>query len=165
MFKKNNWVLFCRLYWWSCHQAFSFCSHSGGNFYPVSSLLSLESIVNTVGAIAPSYLRQLHLDDHVKVTFEDTDMLHHSVCSFEVTSSALLTFFSCLPHLSPDARAVCHGWFGNKMRKVLSQLQKSPFHLAPCRPFPLSHTRSSWCTHTRTQRQQMNRQLKIFACM
>lgn len=86
--------------------------------------------------------------------WSDTDMLHYrcDVCSIQVTSSALITasffFFSSLPASPlPNARAVCHGWFGNKMRKVLSQRQKSPFHLALCHPFPLSH---AYTTHANT---------------
>lgn len=82
--------------------------------------------------------------------WSDTDMLHYqcNVCSIEVTSSALIPALILPPSPLPNARAVCHGWFGNKMRKVLSQRQKSPFHLALCHPFPLSHTRAHLGIHT-----------------
>lgn len=70
------------------------------------------------------------------------------LCSYHRFFLFFLFFFSSLPASPlPNAGAVCHGWFGNKMRKVLSQRQKSPFHLALCHPFPLSHT---YTTHANT---------------
>ncbi len=45
------------------------------------------------------------------------------------------------------------------MRKVLSQRQKSPFHLALCHPFPLSHTRTHSRKHTHVHSHKLS--LKI----
>lgn len=93
--------------------------------------------------------------------WSDTDMLHYrcNVCSSGVTSAALIPAFILPASPLPNARAVCHGWFGNKMRKVLSQRQKSPFHLALCHPF---HTNS--CEHTHSARTHAHAQTHKLLC-
>ena len=100
--------------------------------------------------------------------WSDTNMLHYQwdVCGTDVTSAALIPTLILAASPLPYARAVCHGWFGNKMRKVLSQRQKSPFHLVLCHPSPLSpHTFASapkcTCTNSLSESFAQARSLSV----
>lgn len=145
MFTKNACSIFHRLYWLCCHRAFSFASHSGDKILRRKPFVCwwLEFIGSKGHHCHPGESKN---DTWMAASckggiWSDTDMLHYqcNVCSTEVTSPTLIQALILPASPLPNARAVCHGWFGNKMRKVLSQRQKSPFHLALCHPFPLSH--------------------------
>lgn len=164
MLTKNDCFIFYRLYWLCCHRAFSFGTHSGDNIPRCQPFVLRwrESIGSEAHHCQPGISKN---DTWMTASckgdiWSDTDMLHYrcNVCSSGVTSAALIPAFILPASPLPNARAVCHGWFGNKMRKVLSQRQKSPFHLALCHPFPLSHKlmrthtqRTHAHAHTHTQ--------------
>lgn len=135
---KNACFIFYWQHWFCCHWAFSFGSHSGDKNSPSLDFCVLIVEGSKAISVTPVYLKMTHKWLHlVAPASEVTQTCCVRDAMFVVWRWPPLPLISALILPSsplPNTRAVCHGWFGNKMRKVLSQRQKSPFHLAPCHP-------------------------------